>query len=73
MIRLVYECELGLRLGPVDVEFDARITYQAGRWQADVESIELLDDTTWVSVPVLIDLLEECPALYDALRHHATE
>ncbi|MGF7178298.1 hypothetical protein [Azospirillum doebereinerae] len=71
MVRHVFEAVLCLQLGPVDLEFDTRITYQGGRFQADIEAVEVRTGQGWIPVPTLIALVEESPALFDALRDHA--
>lgn len=69
--RYVYDCVLRLQLGPAEREFDARITYQGGPLQADIERIEVRRGGVWIAVPQLEDLLEECAVLFDTLRAHA--
>ncbi|MGF7175865.1 hypothetical protein [Azospirillum doebereinerae] len=71
MTRHLFEAVLRLQLGPVDRDFEARITYQGGPFQADIETIEVQTEQGWIPVPWLIDLVEDCPALFDALRAHA--
>lgn len=60
-----------LQLGPVDREFDARVTFHAGPRGADIEAVEVRTDRGWLPRPDLIALIETCPALTDALRDHA--
>lgn len=72
MARFVFDCVLRLVLGPADREFEARITYQGGRWQADVEAVEvLISGGGWMPCPDLRQLVQDDPDLCDALRDHA--
>lgn len=71
MARHVFEAVLCLRLGPVEREFDARITYRGGPFQADIERVEVRTPEGWIPVPNVRDLIEDSPALFDALRAHA--
>lgn len=72
MARHVFECVLRLRLGPADREFDARITYQGGPFQADIETVEVRTGEGWIRVPDVVDLIADSAALFDALRDHAS-
>lgn len=69
--RHIYDCVLRLQLGPAEREFDARITYQGGRFQADIERIEVRCGLFWLAVPGLLELVEDCDLLFDSLRDHA--
>lgn len=70
-----YEIDTTLRvaLGDADREFEARLRYIGGPFQADIQSVEILwPDGQWLEAPWLLDVFENNDALYDALRDHTT-
>nr|WP_247897048.1 hypothetical protein [Azospirillum argentinense] len=61
---------LTLALGPAERQYDARIQYRGGRWEANIDRVEIRMADEWVAVPWALELLEDSGSLYDELRAH---
>ncbi len=70
-MRCQYDTVLALRLGPAEREFDARIWYRGGRWEAAIDRIEIQVAGQWIAAPWAFDLIEDSAPLYDELRAYA--
>lgn len=70
-MRCEYDTVLTLALGPAERQYDARIQYRGGRWEAAIDRVEIRMGDAWVSVPWALELLEDSGSLYDELRAYA--
>lgn len=70
-MRCEYDTVLTFALGPAEREYDARIQYRGGRWEASIDRVEIRMGDEWVAVPWVLPLLEDSAPLYDELRAYA--
>ncbi|WP_448208467.1 hypothetical protein [Azospirillum sp. sgz302134] len=71
MARCEYDTVLRLRLGPAEREYNARIQFRGGRWEANIDRLEICVSGEWISAPWALDLIEDSAPLFDELRAHA--
>lgn len=69
--RVEFDTVLTVCIGAAEREWDARVIYWAGPWQAEIERIEICEAGTWIGAPWLMDLIGDSAPLFDALRAHA--
>lgn len=70
-MRCEYDTVLTLALGSAERQYDARIQYRGGRWEANIDRVEIRMGDEWVAVPWALPLLEDSGSLYDDLRAYA--
>ncbi|GAA4258979.1 hypothetical protein GBZ26_03935 [Azospirillum formosense] len=70
-MRCEYDTVLTLALGSAERQYDARIQYRGGRWEASIDRVEIRMGDEWVAVPWVLPLLEDSGSLYDELRAYA--
>ncbi|MBB3267602.1 hypothetical protein FHW79_005263 [Azospirillum sp. OGB3] len=70
-MRCEYDTVLTLALGSAERQYDARIQYRGGRWEANIDRVEIRVGDEWVTAPWALPLLEDSGSLYDDLRAYA--